>query len=338
MDPASHSVPSVQTRGPSAWRAPGSASSLVALHTGNWQHWREVGTDVSTEVEKSTSSADSNPLESIRQFTDDGFEFWSARDLMPELGYAQWQNFAEIVEKAKISASNQGLDADVIFREGKKYTTPAIPEQQGPRKFRRDYHLSRFACYLVAMNGDPRKAEIAAAQVYFATMTRQAELYAATEPPQRQYTELELAQRHVAALERIQELAPKAEAHEIRKGEIVGNMLYVVRARLVLEASQLSSESFWRLLRAMGALSDPPSRVVTEEWVTNGWAFNSETGTPLFTVEGINEVTSRLRETFGKELDDAQPPSLPGPESSNGTAGEHHTQPEPSGRGDHEPA
>lgn len=259
---------------------------------------------MSTEVAR---SAQDSPFDELRQFDDDGYEFWSARDLMSNLGYAQWQNFAETIERAKVSAINQGLDADIIFREAKKYTTPLIPGQDQPRKFRRDTHLSRFACYLVAMNGDPRKPEIAGAQVYFAAMTRQAEI---AEPPQRQYTELELARQHVAALERIQELAPKAEAHEIRNGETVGNLLYVVRHRLGLESAQLSIETLWRLLRAMGALSDEEtngrnSREVTEVWIKNGWAFNSETGTPLFTVAGINQVVEELRPTYGdrKEIE-----------------------------------
>ena len=293
---------------------------------------------MSTEVVKPSTTSDA-PLDAIRQFDPDGYEFWSARDLMEELGYAQWQSFAEIIEKAKISANNQGLDAEIIFREAKKYTTPLVPEQNGPRKFRKDFHLSRFACYLVAMNGDPRKQEIASAQVYFAAMTRQAELYAGSEPPQRQYTELELAQRHVAALERIQELAPKAEAHEIRNGETVGNMLYVIRHRLDLEPADLSGEAFWRLLRAMGALSDEevsgrPSREVTDEWVKNGWAFNSDTGTPLFTVAGINQVEERFRQNRrARELaHDPETPSLAGAEGRTRPVGEHHTQPDERGR------
>lgn len=290
---------------------------------------------MSTEVEKAADT----PFDSIREFDRDGFEYWSARDLMTRLGYSAWQSFAEIVEKAKISASNQGLDADIIFREAKKYTQ--IPEQgNGPKKFKRDFHLSRFACYLVAMNGDPRKAEIAAAQVYFAAKTRQAELYEQAEPPQRQFTELELAKKHVAALERIAELAPKAEAHEIRNGEIVGNMLYVIRHRLDLEPADLSGEAFWRLLRAMGAISDEevhgrPSREVTDEWVKNGWAFNSDTGTPLFTVEGINEVEHRFRQNQrARELahEPEQRAALAGPAGSTGSAGEPHTQPDESGR------
>lgn len=253
------------------------------------------------------SHTSGSPFDELQQLSDDGYEYWSARDLMSRLGYNQWQNFAETIERAKISASNQGLDADVIFRDAKLYTTPPT-ENGGPRKFKRDVHMSRFACYLVAMNGDPRKPEIAGAQVYFAARTRQAELYEAALPTQRQYTELELAKRHVAALEKIQELAPKAEAHEIRNGETVGNLLYIIRSRLSLEAGHLSIETLWRLLRAMGALSDEEmggrnSREVTEMWVKEGWAFNSETGTPLFTVAGINQVVDELRPSLGKEIE-----------------------------------
>lgn len=246
-------------------------------------------------MDVSLEQVHTSPFEAIRQITDDGFEFWSARNLMPSLGYERWADFIEIIERAKLAASNQGLDADVIFRAAKLYVEP--------KKFRRDCHLSRFACYLVAMNGDPAKPEIAAAQTYFAIQTRKAEMTQDPETPRRQFTELELARKHVAALEKIAELAPKAEAHEIRNGETVGNMWYIVRYRLDLETAALPLENFWRLLRAMGAISSDEvngraSRDVTEDWERAGWAFNSETGTPLFTVGGINKVEEEFRRTL----------------------------------------
>lgn len=103
----------------------------------------------------------------LRQTRPDGSEFWSARDLMGPLGYgADWRNFYAAIDRAKSTAANQGQDPDALF--------VGVTEKSGGRP-RVDVQLSRFAAYLVAMNGDPRKPEIAAAQAYFAVKARQAE-------------------------------------------------------------------------------------------------------------------------------------------------------------------
>lgn len=93
-------------------------------------------------------------------------ERWSARALANLLGYPRWQDFSPAVSRAMASAEVQGYDRADLFR--------VSPEKTGGRP-REDFHLSRFACYLVAMNGDPRKPEVAAAQAYFAIKTREAE-------------------------------------------------------------------------------------------------------------------------------------------------------------------
>lgn len=111
---------------------------------------------------------DQSPFDAIRRVREGGTEFWSARELMAPLGYgADWRNFVAVVDKAEVAAKNQGYDVfDNLF--------VAVTEKSGGRP-REDFHLSRFACYLVAMNGDPRKPEVAAAQAYFAIRTREAE-------------------------------------------------------------------------------------------------------------------------------------------------------------------
>lgn len=126
-----------------------------------------------------TIATPATPFESTRRFREDGSEFWSARELMGLLGYEKWERFEGALDRAKISAEVQG-DSDywlpgagkpIHFFEASYVTTSG----KGRAQVATDVHLSRFACYLVAMNGDPRKPEIAAAQRYFAIRTRQAE-------------------------------------------------------------------------------------------------------------------------------------------------------------------
>ena len=109
-------------------------------------------------------------LESIKRVTQDEnpVEFWSARDLMPMLGYTTWQKFSEAIERAKQASktSNQVVDNHFL---------PAPVKSSGGRP-KEDYFLTRYACYLIAQNGDPRKPQIALAQTYFATQTRKQEL------------------------------------------------------------------------------------------------------------------------------------------------------------------
>lgn len=109
-------------------------------------------------------------LESIRRVTQDEnpMEFWSARDLMPMLGYVKWQKFVEAIERARESCKSGGQSVDNHF-------LPAPVKSSGGRP-KEDYFLTRQACYLIAQNGDPRKPQIALAQTYFATQTRKQEL------------------------------------------------------------------------------------------------------------------------------------------------------------------
>ena len=101
-----------------------------------------------------------------------GIDYWMARDLMPLLGYARWENFVEAIERAKTSCLSQKYDTSYHFRD----VTKMIDLPKGAKREIADVMLSRFACYLIAMNGDPRKEEIAFAQGYFAVQTRKQEL------------------------------------------------------------------------------------------------------------------------------------------------------------------
>ena len=114
-----------------------------------------------------TAIREGSPFDAIRRTREDGAEYWSARDLMPLLGYPEWREFRPAIERAWKSAEAQGHVAEDLF---------GVITEKGLGRPREDVHLSRFACYLVAMNGDPRKPEVAAAQAYFAVKTREAEV------------------------------------------------------------------------------------------------------------------------------------------------------------------
>ena len=111
-------------------------------------------------------------FENIKHVNEYGEEYWLARELQPILEYVQWRNFAEAIERAKLACKNSGYEIDDHFADVSK--TISMPK--GAHKDIPDYMLSRYACYLIVMNGDPRKEVIAVGQTYFAVKTRQQEL------------------------------------------------------------------------------------------------------------------------------------------------------------------
>lgn len=105
-------------------------------------------------------------------YEQNGVEYWLARDLQILLEYNEWRNFFKVIDKAKISCKNAGQTESDHFVEVNK----TIPMPKGAVKEIDDFMLTRYACYLIAQNGDPRKESIAFAQSYFAIQARKQEL------------------------------------------------------------------------------------------------------------------------------------------------------------------
>ena len=125
-----------------------------------------LGKDMKNIVSQNQNNQQS-PFDQIRRFTKDGQEYWLARELMKPLGYKSWQRFISPIEKAIITANLQNLDIKAHFVD--------LSEEISNGTTKKDFMLSRTACYLIAQNGDVRKPEIASAQMYFAVQTIRAE-------------------------------------------------------------------------------------------------------------------------------------------------------------------
>jgi len=128
---------------------------------------------------------ESRGFEELKLVSRHGAEYWSARELQPLLGYSQWRSFEKAVGKATTSCRQSGNEPEHHFVRARK----PIVGGKGAVQEVPDFHLSRFACYLIAQNGDPRKPQIAHAQKYFAIQTRRQEM---SDAHQRDVERLEL--------------------------------------------------------------------------------------------------------------------------------------------------
>lgn len=114
----------------------------------------------------------SQQLETRKSITKGGVQFWRARDIQILLGYEKWENFDGAIQRARMACEVSGQPADHHFLETKKMITLG----KGAEREVRDHFLTRYACYLIAMNADPSKPEVGHAQTYFAMQTRAKEI------------------------------------------------------------------------------------------------------------------------------------------------------------------
>src|SRR5690242_18721000 len=146
-----------------------------------------------TQIASQDAGAQASMFAQIRRETDDGYEYWSARELAKALGYEDYRNFLRVVDKARIACRNSDQAVEDHFVD----VTDMIATGKGARRRVADVHLSRYACYLVVQNADPGKEVVALGQTYFAVQTRRQEesdeLAGLTEEQKRLYLRGELA-------------------------------------------------------------------------------------------------------------------------------------------------
>lgn len=201
-----------------------------------------------TEVEAAAS-----PFDAIRREDERG-EYWTGRDLQPVMGYTNWRQFAEVIERAKIAARNVGADVDTNFEASLKKAGQA-------GRAGGDYRFTRYGAYLVALNGDPRKKQIAEAQTYFAVKTREAEIASTRSIAPSDFPtalraladEYEAHERTKAALA---EAKPLAEAYQDLMSKD-GTFDWAATAQIFSKLTGgLGRNKFLELLRELGTLKD----------------------------------------------------------------------------------
>jgi DNA-damage-inducible protein D len=150
-------------------------------------------------------------FEQLKSVNEHGAEYWSARDLQPLLGYNHWRNFEKAIAKAITSCQQSGNEPNHHLARARK----PIVGGKGAVQEVADFHLSRFACYLIAQNGDPRKPQIALAQKYFAIQTRRQEL---SDARQRDVERLELRKQTTEEFKALSGAARNAGVHNTMFG------------------------------------------------------------------------------------------------------------------------
>ena len=251
-------------------------------------------------------------FDSIKQYTEDGTEFWYARDLQKVLDYAEWRNFLNVIAKAKTACENSGVVVDDHFVDVNKM----VPIGSNAEREIEDIMLTRYACYLIVQNADPDKEIIALGQTYFAVKTRQQELIEDYEQLSEDQKRLAIRNEMIAHNKSLAEAAQMAGVTDPRDYAIFQNKGYQglygglgvkeIHARKGLKKSQKildhmgSTELAANLFRA----TQTDEKLRREK--IRGKAAANQTH---------YEVGRKVRQTI-KELGGTMPEDLPTPEKS----------------------
>lgn len=255
---------------------------------------------------------DEHTFESIKHINEDGQEYWLARELRGVLEYVQWRRFSDTIERAKLACKNSGYEIEDHFADvGKMVGIGSGAERQVD-----DVMLSRYACYLIVMNGDPRKEIIAVGQTYFAVKTRQQELIENYEELTEDQKRLAIRNEMIAHNKSLAEAAQMAGIVDAKDYAIFQNMGYQglygglgakeIHARKGLKKSQKildhmgSTELAANLFRA----TQTDEKIRREN--IKGKAKANQTHF---------EVGAKVRQTI-KELGGTMPEDLPTPQKS----------------------
>ena len=123
-------------------------------------------------MSKNLNEPEYKRFEDIKNIHLDGSEFWSARELAPTLDYAKWENFSKVIDRAMLACKNSGFEISDHFPDVRK----TIDTGKGAQRKVKDFELTRYACYLIVQNSDPRKEVVALGQTYFAIQTYRQEI------------------------------------------------------------------------------------------------------------------------------------------------------------------
>lgn len=251
-------------------------------------------------------------FESIKHVNEYGQEFWYARELQTALEYAEWRNFLNIINKAIDACKNSENDIHDHFVDVNK----TIPMPKGAAKDIPDYILSRYACYLIVMNGDPRKEIIALGQTYFAVKTRQQELIERYDALTEDQKRLSIRREMIEHNKSLAEAAQQAGVIEPRDYAIFQNMGYKglygglgmkeIHARKGLKKSQ-------KILDHMGSTELAANlfrATQTDEKLRREHIQGKEAANQTHYAVG-----AKVRQTI-KELGGTMPEDLPTPEKS----------------------
>lgn len=243
--------------------------------------------------------SDQSRFDAICQVDEHGKEYWSARDLRTLMAYSTWQKFDTPLQRAMVTARNEGYDVEALFTRSVK--------KSGGRPLE-DYRLARYAAYLVAMNGDPNMPEVAAAQSYFAVQTRVAETQPALKSLEERSLEV-IGELSTLVQDQKQELEvarPKASAWDSVVSS-AGSWSYNDAAKVLCEEGELEigEKRLVRTLEAWGYLYRDHKRRphVYQRYIKQG-LFTAKARTYRDHITGeVKESTAPQVRITGKGLD-----------------------------------